>query len=421
MNLQKSLDKLFSLHTFGVKLGLENITNFLAVIGNPQKKLKCFHVAGSNGKGSTSAFLASMLYEFGYNVGLYTSPHFIKFNERIKLNGLDVPDEYVASFIEKHENYIDEHELTFFEVTTAIAFQYFADEKVDYAVIETGLGGRLDATNVMNPLSVILTSISLEHTNVLGKTLEEIASEKAAIIKNDMKVFCGRLPVEAEKIVAKKVEETKSELYRIEDYINIHGSSLELYTEEIEFDEWTMPLKGGYQKYNAALAALALIKTLDVNDSNQIRSGIKNVISNTGFQGRYEFYRKNPTIIFDSAHNADGIEKFLSEFEKDSKNYSKRVLLFAAMRDKAIPEMLKKAASHFDSIYVTSIGYERAATTEDLTAIASQLGINTAVVEKPAEFVVSFESEDKDSCLVVLGSMYLLGVVKSSISKKQIA
>ncbi|NCS89963.1 MAG: hypothetical protein AUK34_02950 [Ignavibacteria bacterium CG2_30_36_16] len=421
MDLQKSLDKLFSLHTFGVKLGLENITNFLAVIGNPQKKLKCFHVAGSNGKGSTAAFLASMLYEFGYNVGMYTSPHFIKFNERIKVNGLDVPDEFVAAFIEEHENYIDENKLTFFEVTTAIAFQYFADEKVDYAVIETGLGGRLDATNVLNPLSVILTSISLEHTNVLGKTIEEITSEKSAIIKDGIKVFCGRLPVEAEKVVSKKIDQTGSELYRIEDYINIKESTLELYTEEIEFDEWTMPLKGNYQKYNAALAALTLIKTLDVNDSNQIRSGIKNVIANTGFQGRYEFYRKNPTIILDSAHNADGIEKFLFEFQKDSKNYSKRVLLFAAMRDKAIPEMLKKTASHFDSIFVTSIDYERAATAEDLFTIASGLGINVAVVKKPAEFVQSFESEERDACLVVLGSMYLLGEIKSSISKKQIA
>ncbi|MBZ0198400.1 MAG: bifunctional folylpolyglutamate synthase/dihydrofolate synthase [Ignavibacteriaceae bacterium] len=421
MNLQKSLEKLFSLHTFGVKLGLENITGFLSSLGNPQKKIKCFHIAGSNGKGSTSAFLASMLYEFGYDVGLYTSPHFIKFNERIKINGIDIPDEFVASFICKHEKYIDERQLTFFEVTTAMAFQYFADEKVDYAVIETGLGGRLDATNVLNPLAVVLTSISLEHTNILGETIQEITTEKAAIIKKGTEVFCGKLPEEAFNVVKKKIDETGSELFKIEDYTLLKGRKLELYTEEIEFDDWTMPLKGEYQKYNAALAALTLIKSLDVNDQQRICSGIKNVVLNTGFQGRYEFYKKNPTIIFDSAHNEEGLEKFLSEFVLDSKNYGKKILLFGAMKDKAIRGMLKKAALHFDNIMVTSINYERAATVEEIKTMAAELNVTVEIVENPSEFVLSFESEDNNACLVVLGSMYLLGEVKSFLNRKQIA
>ncbi len=421
MNLQKSLDKLFSLHTFGVKLGLDNITNFLSTMDNPQRKIKCFHIAGSNGKGSTSAFLASMLYEFGYNVGLYTSPHFIKFNERIKINGIDIPDEFVAAFIEKHEGFIDENKLTFFEVTTAMAFQYFVDEKVDYAVIETGLGGRLDATNVLNPLAVVLTSISLEHTNILGESIRQITFEKAAIIKKSIEVFCGKLSLEAFDVIEKKIEETGSELFKIEDYTVLKGRKLELYTEEIEFDDWTMPLKGEYQKYNAALAALTIIKTLDVNDYQHICNGIKNVISNTGFQGRYEFYKNNPTIIFDSAHNEEGLENFLSEFVRDSENYQKKVLLFGAMKDKAIRSMLKIAAPHFDNIFVTSINYERAAVVEEIMKMASELNIKVDIVRNPAEFVLSFESEPNDACLVVLGSMYLLGEVKSEIKRKQIA
>ncbi|MCK7522792.1 MAG: Mur ligase family protein [Ignavibacteriales bacterium] len=197
MDLETSLKKLFSLHTFGIKLGLENTIGFLNHLGNPQQALKTIHIAGSNGKGSTSSFIASILQEFGFKIGLYTSPHFVKFNERVVINGKQIEDEYVSSFISDNEKYIDEHELTFFEVTTAMAFQYFKDMNTDYCVIETGLGGRLDSTNVLNPLAVVITSISLEHTNVLGDTIEQIAAEKAAIIKNGSKVFIGMLKKEA--------------------------------------------------------------------------------------------------------------------------------------------------------------------------------------------------------------------------------
>ncbi|HSL89158.1 MAG TPA: hypothetical protein VK870_07645, partial [Ignavibacteriaceae bacterium] len=167
-DFQQTLDKLFALHTFGVKLGLDNIKSFMNYLGDPQLKLKTIHIAGSNGKGSTAAFISSILQECKYTVGLYTSPHFAKFNERITINRDQISDEYVVDFINKHQKFIDENQLTFFEVTTAMAFQYFFDSNVDFAVIETGLGGRLDATNVLNPLSCVITSISLEHTNVLG-------------------------------------------------------------------------------------------------------------------------------------------------------------------------------------------------------------------------------------------------------------
>ncbi len=174
MDIEGSLKKLFSLHTFGIKLGLDNIIGFLNHLGNPQQQLKTIHLAGSNGKGSTASFIASILQEFGFEVGLYTSPHFVKLNERIVINGVQIDDEYVSNFISDNDKYIDDHQLTFFEVTTALAFQYFKDKKPDYCVIETGLGGRLDATNVLNPLATLITSISLEHTNVLGDTIEKI-------------------------------------------------------------------------------------------------------------------------------------------------------------------------------------------------------------------------------------------------------
>ncbi|MCW8824772.1 MAG: hypothetical protein OQK63_11805, partial [Ignavibacteriaceae bacterium] len=157
MDVESSLKKLFSLHTFGIKLGLENTIKFLEHLGNPQNFLKTIHVAGSNGKGSSLSFIASILQESGYKTGLYTSPHFVKFNERIVINGKQIDDEYIAGFIEENEKFIDDFQLTFFEVTTAMAFKYFLEMKTDFCVIETGLGGRLDATNVLNPLAVVIT------------------------------------------------------------------------------------------------------------------------------------------------------------------------------------------------------------------------------------------------------------------------
>jgi dihydrofolate synthase / folylpolyglutamate synthase len=255
MDLETSLKKLFSLHTYGIKLGLDNTIGFLNYLGNPQKELKTIHIAGSNGKGSTASFISSILQEFGFRIGLYTSPHFVKFNERVVINGKQIDDEYISTFISKNENFIDDHQLTFFEVTTALAFQYFKDMKTDYCVIETGLGGRLDATNVLNPLAVVITTISLEHTNVLGDTIEQIAAEKAAIIKNDSKVFIGMLNINASEIVIKKCKETKCEYYLLKDFISDDASEVNIFPDN-RFLRLNPPLKGKHQRYNAALAAL---------------------------------------------------------------------------------------------------------------------------------------------------------------------
>jgi dihydrofolate synthase/folylpolyglutamate synthase len=419
MNLEQSLQKLFSLHTFGVKLGLDNIQKFLEVIGNPQKKLKTFHIAGSNGKGSTSAFIASILQEMKYKTGLYTSPHFVRFNERIKINGREVDDEYVAGFINMWNDYIDEHKLTFFEVTTAMAFQYFMERDVDFAVIETGLGGRLDATNVLSPIASIITSISLEHTNILGNTLAEIAAEKAGIIKSKAKVFTGKLPDEADVVIEQRCRETGSKLFRLVDYINEKPGAVELYTEEIELDDWSIPLKGDYQKMNAALAGLVFVKVFGIDDYNIITSGIKNVIKNTGIQGRYEYFNLSPDIILDSAHNPESVQNFLSEFNKTKKKYSKRVLLFTALGDKAVKNMLLMLKESFSEIHITELKIDRACKMDDLQEICRSIGIVPVVEADPVEYTRAFTMSDAKNCLVVLGSMYLLGEIKSSLQYKR--
>jgi dihydrofolate synthase / folylpolyglutamate synthase len=415
MDLESSLKKLFSLHTFGIKLGLDNTIGFLNHLGNPQQALKTIHIAGSNGKGSTSSFIASILQEFGFKIGLYTSPHFVKFNERVVINGKQIEDEFVASFVSDNEKYIDEHELTFFEVTTAMAFQYFKDMNADYCVIETGLGGRLDSTNVLDPLAVVITSISLEHTNVLGDTIEQIAAEKAAIIKNNTNVFFGMLNNEAAEVIEQKCGETKSKIFSLKDFIMTDGERIILLPGSDKKLEMNPPLKGKYQKYNAALAALTVSKTFSFNDSKKYLNGIENVSNNTGLQGRYEYYHRNPTIIFDSAHNPEGIENFLTEFVKDAGDYKKRTLIFGAMRDKAIGEMLQMLSEYFDEILVTDIQYERAAKPEEIHELCEQLKITSNIIHEPAKFVASFRAGNMDECLVILGSMYLLGEIKQQL------
>jgi len=415
MDVESSLKKLFSLHTFGVKLGLENTIKFLEHLGNPQNALTPIHVAGSNGKGSTSSFIASILQECGYNIGLYTSPHFVKFNERILINGVQISDEYVSDFISKYEKYIDEHQLTFFEVTTVMAFKYFKERNTDYCIIETGLGGRLDATNVLNPLAVVITSISLEHTNVLGNSIIQIASEKAAIIKNAVNVFIGLLNNEAENLVKQKCIETNSQIYPLINFITIKENEVDIIIEDDISLNIIPPLRGEYQKYNAALAAFTLSKTISGIKKEKYSLGISNAIRNTGLQGRYEYFHRKPDIIFDSAHNPDGVEKFLDEFKVDMAFYKRKTLLFGAMRDKAIDEMMVKLSEKFDEIIITGIEYERAASVEEISNICKRLNLNYSSTREPAKMVINFKQRDRNECLVVLGSMYLLGEIKQSL------
>lgn len=414
MDLETSLQKLFSLHTFGIKLGLDNTIGFLNYLGNPQNGLKAIHTAGSNGKGSTSSFISSILQEFGFRIGLYTSPHFVKFNERIVINGKQINDEYVANFISIHEKYIDEHQLTFFEVTTAMAFQYFKEMKTDYCVIETGLGGRLDSTNVLNPLAVVITTISLEHISVLGNTIEQIAFEKAAIIKNNTKVFTGLLNSEAEKVVIEKCKQSKSQLFPLKEFL-VQEEKTKIRLLENQIFEINPPLKGDFQKLNASLAALVVAGIFRVFDEKKFNAGIQNVLKNTGLSGRYEIFSESPTIIFDSAHNPEGIQNFLTEFAKESNSYSKRILIFGAMRDKAIDEMLIKLSSYFDEILITEIQYERAAKPAEILETCNRLSINGRIITSPENLIKNFKRKHSTECLVVLGSMYLLGEIKSRL------
>ena len=415
MDISKALDKLFALHTFGIKLGLDNIKDFLKHIGNPQNDLKIFHIAGSNGKGSTTSFLASILIEHGYKTGIYTSPHFIRFNERIKVGTEEIPDDYAAGFITEHETYIDEHKLTFFEVTTALAFKYFSDKQVDYAVIETGLGGRLDATNAVSSLVSIITSISLEHTNLLGDTIGKIAYEKAEIIKPNSYALTGLLNDTAIKTIEEKCREVGTDLFCLRNFYNKQTEVFYFKDIKINFSDVNLPLKGDHQKFNASLAVMASRLIIRDIDYNKTVKGLTNVIFNTDFSGRYEYYNTNPDIIFDSAHNPEGVRSFIEEFQKDYKKYDSANLLFSALKDKNIKEMLKTLKPYFDNIFFVELTIDRATPLNGLLDLGKELGVEAIPVEDASKFVKDFAEKPSNTCLAVLGSMYLVGEIKRNL------
>lgn len=420
MEIKPALDKLFSLHQFGIKLGLESTLLLLDQIGNPHKKLKCFHIAGSNGKGSTASFIASILVEHGYKVGLYTSPHFVRFNERIKINGREISDEKIVQFVSKLEKYIDECRPTFFELTTALAFKYFAEEKVDYAVIETGLGGRLDATNVIDPLASVITSISLEHTAHLGNTLEKIASEKAGIIKKKKPVFIGTIPQTAENVIVDKANEENSKSFLSKDFVAKNEDHLIVLSKESKYKIYETPLPGDHQLANAALAIKAASETIGNIEPLAVSRGIQNVLQNSKLEGRYEVFNDCPRVIFDSAHNPEGVGVFIEQFSKEYRNFEEKILIFGAMKDKSISSMLSCLVPFFTQIMVTSIKDERAANPEEIKVLVNDPKIKVADLDSAFEYLADFLKTPQNACLVILGSMYLLGEIKSKIIEKKL-
>jgi len=417
MRLEEALEKIYAMHQFHIKLGLENIEKLLKHLGNPEKKLKTIHIAGSNGKGSTSSFIASILMEAGYKVGLFTSPHFVKFNERVRINGEVIPDDYITNFIEEMDEYIRKHEPTFFEITTAMAFKYFSENDLDYAVIETGLGGRLDATNVIEPLAAAITSISLEHTNILGTDIAGIAREKGGIIKPGSKLFIGKVPEAAEKELIKIATEKKSEVYNISNHIVEIDENIKLNFNNRNYHIYKTGLPGYHQKLNTALALKLVEKTFGIVDEEIIYRGITKVAENSGIQGRYEMYNDKPCVIFDAAHNLEGVECFIKQFETEYRKYERKILIIGAMKDKEIDLMLEKLDPYFDEFRFAAIEYERALSINDLIARSEKYKNKIYREEFPAKYLKNYLKNSSNDCLVLLGSIYLLGKIKEKIEK----
>ena len=307
------------------KPGLDNITKLCAFFGNPQDKIKTIHIGGTNGKGSTSNMLASVLQESGYKVGIYNSPHLIDFTERIKVNGENCDKEFVYNFIQKLKKLPADIRPSFFEFTTIMAFEYFAQQKVDFAIIEVGLGGRLDSTNIIKPLVSAITNVALDHQNILGNTVEEIATEKAGIIKKNTVIISGDENEKVKSIIIKKAAENNS------DWVDATLINVELPSD----------LKGNYQQKNikVVLALIDELRNLGIEiPKEKVKSGLLNVQQNTGFIGRWFEFSRDPLIICDTGHNQAGLEEVFAQLNSIPK--FKHIIL-GFVKDKKIDEVLK--------------------------------------------------------------------------------
>ncbi|MDI5899081.1 bifunctional folylpolyglutamate synthase/dihydrofolate synthase [Flavobacterium yafengii] len=345
MNYQETINWMFNqlpmYQLQGASAYKKDLTNthlLIAHLDNPQEKMKCIHVAGTNGKGSTSHMLASILQEAGYKVGLYTSPHLKDFRERIKINGKDISEEFVTDFINEHKSFFESNDMSFFEMTVGLAFDYFAKEKVDIAVIEVGMGGRLDATNIITPLVSVITNIGLDHTQFLGNTLEAVAFEKAGIIKPNIPVIIGEYTPETKPVFLAKAKECNSEIYFASDLI------LETYPSD---------LIGDYQIHNKK-TVLQTVSMLNSQNEFKItpentKFGLLNVVKNTGLQGRWQQLNEFPKVICDTAHNKNGLEIVLNQIQKE--DFDTLHIVLGVVNDKDLDEILplfpKKANYYF--------------------------------------------------------------------------
>lgn len=306
------------------KKDVTNIIAFADELKNPQEKFKTIHVGGTNGKGSTSHMLASILQEAGYKVGLYTSPHLKNFTERIRINGKEIHKRTVSSFIKKQKAFLEKQGLSFFEMTVGMAFWYFAKEKVDIAIIEVGLGGRLDSTNIITPEVSVITNIGFDHTQFLGETLPEIASEKAGIIKENIPVVIGERQKEVENVFTIKAKKLNADISFASD----------------EKRSYKTDLLGDYQKNNSKTAVVAIkkLKQFKVSEEN-IKNGLLNVVKNTNLKGRWQILQQqSPKIICDTAHNKEGLTYVLNQLSKEKCN--KLHVVLGVVSDKKLDDIL---------------------------------------------------------------------------------
>lgn len=379
-----------------MKFGLRNIRSLLRFVDNPHKNFKSIHVAGTNGKGSTSSMIAAILTAAGYKVGLYTSPHLVKFNERIRVNGTVISDADIVRYTKLLKPKIQKVKATFFEATTAMAFKYFYEQKIDIAVIETGLGGRLDSTNVIKPLVSVITSIGKDHTEQLGNTFSSIAKEKAGILKPRVPVVIGTLPRVARDVVVKKAKEVQAPV--------VDAKGIEIPTSI------SLELKGEHQITNARCAVAATIivsKQLLVGDI-AVRKGLETTSKLSGLRARFERINSKPAVLLDVAHNPDGMKTLVKEIQLLP--FKKRVVVFAVMKDKdykSIGRELKKLKA---PLIITQPNVERAMPAKELYGIYKAQKLNVRHSESVSEALsMGRKLAGRHGLLIVTGSHFLVG------------
>ena len=366
---------------------LDNILTFTSALGNPQTKFKSLHIAGTNGKGSSSSMLASILQEAGYKVGLYTSPHLKDFRERIKIDGKEIPEDYVVNFISENKSFLEKHSLSFFEMTVGMAFSYFAEEKVDIAVIEVGLGGRFDSTNIITPEVSLITNISKDHTDILGDTLPKIAFEKAGIIKQNVPVVISEYQEETAPVFTARAKEIKAPI---------------IFANHIE-TSLTTDLQGAYQEKNIkgviAVTELLIHQGWDITPEN-IAQGLLHVVHNTNLKGRWQTLGSYPTIVCDTGHNVGGLTYVMEQLKKQTYTHLHIVVGFVKEKDvNSVLELFPKEATY----YFCSPAIARGLNVDTLKEIATAKGLQGERYSSVAEALNAAKAQALPTDFIFVG------------------
>jgi dihydrofolate synthase / folylpolyglutamate synthase len=435
MNYDQSLKYLFSLgrelsaptQAAAAKFDLENITTLIEALGHPERKYRSVHIAGTNGKGSTAAFTESILRTAGIKTGLYTSPHLERINERIRVNGKEISDEAFAESFTKIQALIEEllaagklrAHPTFFEVVTALAFEYFAKSGVEFAIFEVGLGGRLDATNIVTPEVSVITRVDFDHENFLGHSLEEIANEKAGIIKAKVPLILAAQRPEARKVILERAEELSAPVIQTEEQFRAEGVSVEdgcVRAEVVKIDgrakfRIAPKLRGRFQLDNA-INAIAAVLALQARGGKIVDEAIEQGIANAVWPGRIEKLQSGPDVYLDGAHNPSAARE-LANFLKENFAGRRVVLLFAAMRDKAVDEIAGTLFPYASEVIFTQPRISRAISAAQLADIAAEYAARFRVIPVAEtaleEALTSARSED---AIFITGSLYLVGELR---------
>ena len=398
------LEWLYKLERHGIKLGLEHTYRLLKSLGNPQKDLAMIHVAGTNGKGSTCAYLESIFKASGKKVGLYTSPHLIRFNERIKVDGDPIKDSEIVAFLRMAKNDIIDIEATFFETTTAMALYHFNQCKVDIAIIETGLGGRLDSTNVIKPMLSIITRISLDHMDILGDNLTSIAKEKAGIIKESIPVVIAQQALEVEKVLHNTSKEKNTSLIKVETpkHITLKPSGTQF---EYKDKNYYSSLIGSHQAFNAVLAIESVNQFFKIISEKSIEDGLKNVL----WRGRIQVLRDR--FIYDVGHNSDGIKMLLNSIKRIFENQPLFGLL-CLKGDKNINQIGKEIANQFEKLFITSDKEGLLIGADKLSDLLFLRGIKNKPVDSVSDGIAQLDKSIQHSGIaIIFGTHYIASEV----------
>jgi dihydrofolate synthase / folylpolyglutamate synthase len=419
VSYKNCVEYLFGLERAGIKYDLKNIKVILKYLGNPEKKYKSIHVAGTNGKGSVASIINSVFSESGFETGLYTSPHIKDFRERILVNGNIIPENFVTEFTSRMFVLFEEIKPSFFEVTTAMAFEYFANQKVDYAVIEAGLGGRLDSTNVLKPVISIITGISIDHTEYLGNTIQSIACEKAGIIKKYIPCVIGHMDKVSYGVISKKCRAKKSKLLNSGKFwsVKIIKGSEDIMgltaNQKIRCGlklDLKFPIVGKYQIHNIKTALTSLYEISEIEKivftEKNIKAGFKKVIINSKFYGRFQKIESNPKIVIDVSHNVQGIKNIKENLKLIG--YNRLFVIFGMMKDKEYEKCLKELEKLNAKIILTKPDYKRAEEPEILFKSVRQKEKFFISENISAAYKYVLKSAGKKDLILVTGSFFLI-------------